>query len=167
MKKIAVVGATGNVGREVLAVLAERKHNDLEVYALASPKSIGKKVSFGTRVLTIEGLEGFDFKNVEVAFFCGGGELARQYREKVVNSGCIIIDNSSAFRMEEGVPLVVADINMIEVANYKDKMILSNANCVASPLASALNPLLEYGVKRVVTSTYQKPFTKFPLQEGK
>jgi aspartate-semialdehyde dehydrogenase len=153
--KIAVAGATGNVGREILNVMHERGFGECEVYALASPKSIGKSVSFGNKVLTVGDVSRFDFKKVEIVFFASGSAFSKEYRQKVLDAGCIIIDNSAAFRMEEGIPLVVADVNSEDVKNYREKRILTNANCTTSPLAMALKPLEEYGVKRVVASTYQ------------
>jgi aspartate-semialdehyde dehydrogenase len=153
--KIAVAGATGNVGREILNVMHERGFGECEVYALASPKSVGKSVSFGNKVLTVGDVSRFDFKKVEIVFFASGSAFSKEYRQKVLDAGCIIIDNAAAFRMEDGIPLVVADVNSEDVKNYKAKRILTNANCTTSPLAMALKPLEEYGVKRVVASTYQ------------
>jgi aspartate-semialdehyde dehydrogenase len=153
--KIAIAGATGNVGREILNVMSERGFDECEVFALASPKSIGKSVSFGKKVLTVEDVSIFDFKKVNFVFFASGSAFSREYRERVINAGCIIIDNSAAFRMEDGVPLIVADVNSEDVKHYKNKKILTNPNCTASPIAMTLKPLEHYGIKRIVASTYQ------------
>jgi aspartate-semialdehyde dehydrogenase len=153
--RIAIAGATGNVGREILQVISDRKLEFSEIYALASPKSVGKKVSFGLKVLEVGDVTKFDFKKVDIVFFCSGSSFSREYREKVLNAGCVIIDNASAFRMEEGVGLIIGDVNPEDVANYKEKRVLANPNCNASPLVMALKPLEEYGIKRIVASTYQ------------
>ena len=153
--KIAVIGATGNVGREILTQLNERGFSPENIYPLASHSSSGKSVSFGLQTLKIESADTFDFKKVDIVFFSVCGSLSKHYYKKVYDAGCIIIDNSSAYRMEEGVPLVVADVNMEDVKDYKNKRIIANSNCVTSPLVMALKPLEEYGIKRVVASTYQ------------
>ena len=152
---IAIAGATGNVGRETLHVLAKRNVKLGEVYALASAKSIGKEVSFGKQILKVQDVATFDFTKVQIVIFAAGSNFSREYREKVLKAGCIIIDNAAAFRMEEGVPLVVVDVNTEALKGYKEKRIIANANCATSPLAMALKPLEKYGVKRVVASTYQ------------
>jgi aspartate-semialdehyde dehydrogenase len=153
--KIAVVGATGNVGREIINVLKDRNFPAEAIYPLTSSRSAGKKLSFGRQVLTALDVASFDFSKVQIAMFAIPSVISREYRERVVSAGCIMIDNSSGFRMEEGVPLVVADVNLEEVANYKEKMVLSNANCSVSPMIMVLKALEEYGIKRVVASTYQ------------
>ena len=153
--KIAIAGATGNVGREILHVMSERGFSECEVFALASPKSVGKIVSFGKKTLTVEDVSRFDFKKVEFVFFASGSAFSKEYRQKVLDAGCIIIDNSAAFRMEDGVPLIVADVNPEDVKEYKEKRVLANPNCTASPIVMALKPLEEYGIKRIVASTYQ------------
>lgn len=158
MKKynIAIIGATGAVGREMLSLIKERKFPYNEVYALASRDSIGKEVSFGEDdILRIEAVENFDFKNIDLALFAAGSERSREFALKAAGAGAIVIDNSSFFRMDEEVPLIVPEINGNQIENYK-KNIIANPNCVVIQVVMALGALHEeIGIKRIVLSTYQ------------
>jgi len=158
---VAVVGATGAVGREMLQTLAERKFPADKVTALASSKSSGQEVSYGEdAVLKVESLDNFDFSTADIALFSAGGEISKQYAPKAGAAGCIVIDNSSAFRMEEDVPLIVPEVNAHAVTDMLAKNggrnIIANPNCSTAQLVVALKPLHDkYRVKRVVVSTYQ------------
>ncbi len=152
---VAVVGATGNVGREILNILHERSFPIREITALASKKSVGTEVSFGEIDLKIKALEGFDFKGIDIAFFATDGKVSSQYVPKAVAAGTLVIDKSSHFRLDPGVPLMVPEINGA-LATSPQKGIIANPNCVAIPLVMALKPLSEVApLKRVVVSTYQ------------
>ncbi|MDP4840398.1 MAG: aspartate-semialdehyde dehydrogenase, partial [Alphaproteobacteria bacterium] len=133
--KIAVVGATGTVGREVLSILEERKFPTSKVVALASESSIGKEVSYGEKeILKVEPLALYDFSGTDFAFFCAGSEVARQYAPKAAAAGTIVIDHSSRFRLEPGVPLIVPEVNGHVLDKGFKKNIIANANCIAIPL---------------------------------
>ena len=158
---IAVVGATGAVGREMLRTLAERNFPADKVYALASTRSVGREVSYGDdAVLKVEALESFDFSNAHIALFSAGGDTSKAYADKAGQAGCIVIDNSSAFRMEDDVPLIVPEVNAEAtdgcLLKNGGRNIIANPNCSTAQLVVALKPLHdEYGVKRVICSTYQ------------
>ena len=155
---IAVVGATGNVGREVLTILEERKFPVNNIFALASKASVGKKVSMSLKKqVEVHALEDFDFvKNeVDVAFFCAGSDVSKNYAEKIAQIGCIVIDKSSLFRMDKDVPLVVPEINSNEL-KHLPKNIIATPNCTTIPLVLCLKLLDEkYKIKRVVVTTFQ------------
>ena len=155
---IAVVGATGNVGREILAILEERKFPINNIFALASNKSVGKQVSMSlTKQIDIQALENFDFsKNeVDIAFFCAGSAVSMEYAEKVAQTGCIVIDKSSLFRMDNDVPLVVPEVNGNALTSLP-KNIIATPNCTTIPLVLCLKPLDEkFKIKRVVVTTLQ------------
>lgn len=155
--RIAVVGATGNVGREILNTLAERKFPIDTIYAVASSDSIGQRVSFGEdEVLDVLPITDFDFSRCDFALFSAGSTVSAEFAPIAAQAGCIVIDNSSHFRQEPEVPLVVPEVNPDSLANYRDCNIIANPNCVALPLTMALKPLLdEVRLKRVVVSTYQ------------
>jgi aspartate-semialdehyde dehydrogenase len=155
--KIAVVGATGNVGRLMLKILEERGFNSANVRVIASQKSEGKKVSFGEdEVLIVEALEGFDFSTVDVGLFSPGSKVSAIYAPKAATAGCVVIDNTSCFRSDPKIPLIIPEVNGQDIANYKNKNIISNPNCAIAPIAMALKPLHDRNhVKRVVVSTYQ------------
>ena len=155
--KIAVVGATGNVGSNILKILDERNFPVDEIYALASRQSIGKQVSFGERKnLTVDAVENFDFSQANIAIFAAGSEIAKRYVPIAVKNKCVVIDNSSYFRMHNDVPLIVPEVNSDAVKDFNDSHIISNPNCVAVPLVMALKPLHDLSViTRVVVSTYQ------------
>lgn len=157
VKKVAVVGATGNVGREMLSILAERKFPVEEVVALASERSEGKEVSYGfNERLVVKNLQDYDFTGTNIALFSAGGGVSEVYGKKAANAGCIVIDNSSFWRMDKDVPLVVPEVNPEAVADYKKKNIIANPNCSTIQMVVALKPLMDVAkIKRVVVSTYQ------------
>jgi aspartate-semialdehyde dehydrogenase len=158
---VAIVGATGAVGREMIKTLAEREFPVDKVFALASKNSVGKEISYGEdEILTVQSVDKFDFANADIALFSAGSELAKQLGPKAGAAGCVVIDNSSAFRMDEDVPLIVPEVNGHVLESYfKDqdrRNIIANPNCSTAQLVVALKPLHEaYGIKRVVVSTYQ------------
>ena len=159
--RVAVVGATGAVGREMLQTLAERKFPADKVYALASSNSSGKEISYGEDItLKIESLDSFDFKEVDVALFSAGGDISKKFGSIAGDAGCIVIDNSSAFRMDKDVPLIVPEVNADAVDGFLiakgGRNIIANPNCSTAQLVVALKPLHDnFKVKRVVVSTYQ------------
>ena len=158
---IAVAGATGAVGREMLQTLAERDFPADKVYALASKGSVGREISYGEdRDLTVEALEDFDFSKVDIALFSAGGAISKEFAPKAGAAGAVVIDNSSAFRMEDDIPLIVPEVNGDVIDNFlKDasrRNIIANPNCSTAQMVVALKPLHEeFGIKRVVVSTYQ------------
>jgi aspartate-semialdehyde dehydrogenase len=153
--KVAVVGATGNVGREMLSVLAERQFPVSEVVALASTKSVGIDVSFGDKTLKVKALDYFDFTGTDIALMSAGGAVSKQWAPKIAAQGVIVIDNSSTWRMDRDVPLVVPEVNADALLDIK-KGIIANPNCSTAQLVVALKPLHDYAkIKRVVVSTYQ------------
>ena len=158
---IAVVGATGAVGREMLRTLAERDFPADKVYALASSRSAGREVSYGDNdVLKVESLDSFDFSQAHIALFSAGGDTSKAYAEKAGQAGCIVIDNSSAYRMEDDVPLIVPEVNAQAtdgcLIKNGGRNIIANPNCSTAQLVVALKPLHDaYGVSRVIVSTYQ------------
>ena len=153
--KVAVVGATGNVGREMLSVLAERQFPASEVVALASRKSIGTEVSFGDKILKGKALDYYDFKGTDVVLMSAGGKVSKEWSPKIAAAGAIVIDNSSTWRMDRDVPLVVPEVNAAALDGIK-KGIIANPNCSTAQLVVALKPLHdEAKIKRVVVATYQ------------
>ena len=153
--KIAVIGATGNVGREMLKTLVQRNFPIAEVVALASPRSIGREVSFGDGVLKIKALDYYDFKGTDIALMSAGGTIAKEWAPKIAAQGCLVIDNSSAWRMDRQVPLVVPEVNA-DALNDIPKGIIANPNCSTAQLVVALKPLHDlFTITRVVVSTYQ------------
>ncbi len=157
MVKVAVVGATGNVGREMLQTLAERNFPVDEVYALASSKSVGKEVSFGEeKVLKVQNLADFDFHGVDIALMSAGGGVSEKFAPKIAKAGCVVIDNSSQWRMDPDVPLVVPEVNPEAIAGYKKKNIIANPNCSTIQMVVPLAALHKaFHIERVVVSTYQ------------
>ncbi|MEL6324710.1 MAG: aspartate-semialdehyde dehydrogenase, partial [Pseudomonadota bacterium] len=154
--RIAVVGATGNVGQELLNILAERQFPADEVFAIASRRSVGREVSYGDEDLKCHDLEGFDFSRADIALMSAGGSVSKVWAPKIAAAGCIVIDNSSAWRMDPDVPLVVPEVNADAVMGYAKKNIIANPNCSTAQLVVALKPLHDaVGIKRVVVSTYQ------------
>jgi len=153
----AVVGATGNVGREILQILAERSVPSSEVIAIASAASKGIEVPYGDdAVLQVDSLETFDFGNVDIVLSSPGANVSREFAPKAAAAGAIVIDNTSEFRMDPEVPLVVPEVNVEAIANYKAKNIIANPNCSTIQMVVALKPLHdEVGINRVVVSTYQ------------
>ncbi len=157
VKKIAVVGATGNVGREMLSILAERKFPTDEVVALASENSEGKEVSYGfEKRLIVQNLTKYDFTGTDIALFSAGAGVSEVYGKKAADAGCVVIDNSSFWRMDKDIPLVVPEVNPQEISKYKNKNIIANPNCSTIQMVVALKPLMDIAkIKRVVVSTYQ------------
>ncbi|MCH7807342.1 MAG: aspartate-semialdehyde dehydrogenase [Proteobacteria bacterium] len=155
--KVAIVGATGNVGREILNILTERRFAADQVIALASDKSEGVEVDFGDKgPLHVQKLKGFDFTGTDIAFFAAGSEISKKYVPRAARAGAVAIDNSSLFRMDKDVPLVVPEVNGGTLKDYSKKNIIANPNCSTAQLAVALKPLHDAaGVKRVVVATYQ------------
>ncbi|MDF2996701.1 MAG: aspartate-semialdehyde dehydrogenase [Xanthobacteraceae bacterium] len=154
--KVAVVGATGNVGREMLDILAERGFPADEVIALASRRSVGTEVSFGDKTLKVKALENYDFSDTDICLMSAGGEVSKQWSPKIGAKGCVVIDNSSAFRYDSDVPLIVPEVNADAVKGFTKKNIIANPNCSTAQLVVALKPLHDLAtIKRVVVSTYQ------------
>jgi aspartate-semialdehyde dehydrogenase len=153
---VALVGATGNVGQEILAILDERGFPVKQAFALASRQSIGREVSFGDKTLKCQDLETFDFSKVDIALFAAGGEVSKTWAPKAAKAGAVVIDNSSHFRMDPDVPLIVPEVNADAVAGFSKKNIIANPNCSTAQLVVALKPLHDAAtIKRVVVSTYQ------------
>ncbi|WP_424942459.1 aspartate-semialdehyde dehydrogenase [Aliiroseovarius crassostreae] len=154
--KVAVVGATGNVGREMLNILAERQFPVDELAALASRRSLGTEVSFGDKTLTTQDLDTFDFTGWDMALFAVGSEATKTYAPKAAAAGCVVIDNSSLYRYDPDIPLIVPEVNPQAVHDYKNKNIIANPNCSTAQMVVALKPLHDRAkIKRVVVSTYQ------------
>ncbi len=155
--KVAVVGATGNVGREMLAILAERRFPVSEVVAVASERSVGAEVSFGEDdVLKVQDLDRYDFKGVDIALFSPGAKVSAVHAPRAAKAGAVVIDNTSHFRMDPDVPLVVPEVNPQAIAQYKKRGIIANPNCSTIQLVVALKPLHDLArIKRVVVATYQ------------
>ncbi len=156
--RVAVVGATGNVGREILNVLAERQFPADEVAAVASARSTGHLVDFGDsgKELKVHNLEHFDFSDWDMALFAAGSRVSEQHALRAAASGCTVIDNSSLFRMDPDVPLIVPEVNPDAIAGYTRKNIIANPNCSTAQLVVALKPLHDAAtIKRVVVATYQ------------
>ncbi|MDE2183432.1 MAG: aspartate-semialdehyde dehydrogenase [Alphaproteobacteria bacterium] len=153
--KVAVVGATGNVGREMLGVLAERQFPAREVVALASTRSVGTDVSFGEGTLKVKALDYYDFRDTDVVLMSAGGKVSKEWAPRIAAQGAIVIDNSSTWRMDREVPLVVPEVNAAALDTIK-KGIIANPNCSTAQLVVALKPLHdEATIKRVVVATYQ------------
>ncbi|WP_333023754.1 aspartate-semialdehyde dehydrogenase [Wolbachia endosymbiont of Pentidionis agamae] len=158
--KIAIVGATGNVGRNVLNIISEFKDEGKisvdSVIPLASKKSRGKKLSFGDDEITVSCLDNYDFNGTNVVIFCARSEVSKTYVPVATTSGCIVIDNTSYFRMKEGIPLIIPEVNEEEIKKYRNNNIISNPNCSTIQMLLVLNPLHTYAkIKRIVVSTYQ------------
>ena len=154
--RVAVVGATGNVGRELFNILDERAFPAAKVHAIASRRSLGRKISYGDKTLVCENLEEFDFSTVDVVLMSAGGAVSKEWSPKIASAGAIVIDNSSTWRMDPDVPLVVPEVNGEAVLGYAKKNIIANPNCSTAQLVVALQPLhAAAGIKRVVVSTYQ------------
>ena len=155
--KVAVVGATGNVGREILTTLAERKFPVDDVVALASSASVGRQVSFGDDdVLDVQALDTFNFKGTDIVLSSPGSKVSAAFAPRAAKAGAVVIDNSSCFRMEPDVPLVVPEVNPEAIAGYEKRGIIANPNCSTIQMVVALKPLHDIArIKRVVVSTYQ------------
>ncbi len=154
--KVVVAGATGNVGREMLNILAEREFPADEVVALASRRSLGTEVSYGDKTLKTKDIEGFDFTGYDIALFAIGSEPTKKYAPLAASQGCVVIDNSSLYRYDPQIPLVVPEVNPEAVEMYTNKNIIANPNCSTAQMVVALKPLHDRArIKRVVVSTYQ------------
>jgi aspartate-semialdehyde dehydrogenase len=154
--KVAVVGATGNVGREMLDILAERDCPADEVVAIASRRSQGVECSFGDKTLKVKALEHFDFSDVDICLMSAGGTVSKEWSPKIAAQGAVVIDNSSAWRMDPDVPLIVPEVNADAVTGFAKKNIIANPNCSTAQLVVALKPLHDKArIKRVVVATYQ------------
>lgn len=153
---VVVVGATGNVGREMLNILAEREFPVEKIAALASRRSLGTEVSFGDKTLTTQDLDQFDFSGWDMALFAVGSEATKTYAPKAAAAGCVVIDNSSLYRYDPDIPLIVPEVNPEAVHGYAKKNIIANPNCSTAQMVVALKPLHDRArIKRVVVSTYQ------------
>ncbi|HEY9090552.1 aspartate-semialdehyde dehydrogenase [Parasphingorhabdus sp.] len=156
--KVAVVGATGNVGREILSILAEREFPMDEVAAVASSRSQGTEIEMGDtgKMLKVRNIEHFDFAGWDIALFAAGSGPTKEYAPKAAAAGCVVIDNSSLYRMDPDVPLIVPEVNPEAIAGYKARNIIANPNCSTAQMVVALKPLHDAAtIKRVVVSTYQ------------
>ncbi|AXI44871.1 aspartate-semialdehyde dehydrogenase [Sulfitobacter sp. SK012] len=154
--RVAIVGATGNVGREMLNILAERQFPVDEIVALASRKSLGSDVSFGDKTLKTKDLDTFDFTGWDIALFAVGSDATKKYAPRAAKVGCVVIDNSSLYRYDPDVPLIVPEVNPQAVHGYSKKNIIANPNCSTAQMVVALKPLHDRAtIKRVVVSTYQ------------
>jgi len=152
---IAIVGATGNVGRKLLEVIEKLNFKFSELYLIASDKSVGKKITFKNKTYSVVGLSDFDFSKVKIAFFSAGSAIAEKWAP-IAAKKTIVIDNSKHFRMDKDIPLVVPEVNADNLKNYKNKNIIANANCSTIQLVLALKPLHDqFKIKRVIVSTYQ------------
>lgn len=154
--KVAVAGATGNVGREMLDILSERGFPADEVVALASQRSAGTEVSFGDKTLKVKVLDHYDFSDTDICLMSAGGSVSKEWAPKIGAQGCVVIDNSSAWRYDADVPLIVPEVNADAVAGFTKRNIIANPNCSTAQLVVALKPLHDKAkIKRVVVSTYQ------------
>jgi aspartate-semialdehyde dehydrogenase len=154
--KVAVVGATGNVGREILGILAERSFPADEVVALASRRSQGVEVSYGDETLKVKALEHCDFSDVDICLMSAGSPVAKEWAPKIAAAGAVVIDNSSFWRYEADVPLIVPEVNAAAIADFRKRGIIANPNCSTAQLVVTLKPLHDRAtIKRVVVATYQ------------
>jgi aspartate-semialdehyde dehydrogenase len=154
--KVAVVGATGNVGRAMLDILEERRFPADEVVAVASRRSQGVEVSYGDKTLKVKALDHYDFSDVDICLMSAGGAISKEWSPKIAAAGAVVIDNSSAWRMDPDVPLIVPEVNADAVVGFRKKGIIANPNCSTAQLVVALKPLHDHvRIKRVVVSTYQ------------
>jgi aspartate-semialdehyde dehydrogenase len=154
--KIAVAGATGNVGREMLNILSERGFPVDEVVALASARSQGTEVSFGDKTLKVKNLENYDFSDTDICLMSAGGAVSLKWSPKIAAQGCVVIDNSSAWRYDQDVPLIVPEVNPDAITQFSKRNIIANPNCSTAQLVVALKPLHDRAtIRRVVVATYQ------------
>ncbi|MBT8476069.1 MAG: aspartate-semialdehyde dehydrogenase [Alphaproteobacteria bacterium] len=154
--RVVVAGATGNVGREMLNILAERQFPVDEITALASRKSLGTEVSFGDTTLKTKDLDTFDFESWDIALFAIGSDATKIYAPRAAAAGCLVIDNSSLYRYDPDIPLIVPEVNPEAIEGYRNRMIIANPNCSTAQMVVALKPLHDRArIKRVVVSTYQ------------
>ncbi len=154
--RVVVVGTTGNVGREMLNILAEREFPADEVAALASRRSLGTEVSYGDKTLKCQDLDAFDFEGWDIALFAIGSEATARYAPRAAEAGCVVIDNSSLYRYEPDIPLIVPEVNPEAIHDYRNRMIIANPNCSTAQMVVALKPLHDRArIRRVVVATYQ------------
>ncbi len=154
--KVAIVGATGNVGREMLNILEERGFPVSEVVALASRRSLGTEVSFGDKLLKCKVLEQYDFSDTDICLMSAGGNISKEWSPKIAAQGCIVIDNSSAWRYDAAVPLIVPEVNPEHITQFTKRNIIANPNCSTAQMLVALKPLHDAAkITRIVVSTYQ------------
>jgi aspartate-semialdehyde dehydrogenase len=154
--KVAVVGATGNVGREMLNILAERSFPADEVVALASRRSMGQEVSYGDATLKVKALENFEFADIDICLMSAGSAVSKEWSPQIAAKGAVVIDNSSCWRMDPDVPLIVPEVNADACVSFRKKGIIANPNCSTAQLVVALKPLHDKAkIKRVVVATYQ------------
>jgi len=154
--KVAVAGATGNVGREMLNILEERGFPADEVVALASRRSAGTEVSYGDRTLKVRALDNYDFSDTDICLMSAGGSVSKEWSPKIGKQGCVVIDNSSAWRYDADVPLIVPEVNADAITQFSKRNIIANPNCSTAQLLVALKPLHDVAtIKRVVVATYQ------------
>ncbi|MGB3832166.1 MAG: aspartate-semialdehyde dehydrogenase [Mesorhizobium sp.] len=154
--KVAIVGATGNVGREMLNILEERGFPADEVVPLASRRSQGTEVSYGDKTLKVKALDTYDFSDTDICLMSAGGNVSKEWSPKIGKQGCVVIDNSSAWRYDAEVPLIVPEVNPDAITGFSKKNIIANPNCSTAQLVVALKPLHDKAkIKRVVVSTYQ------------
>src|SRR5436305_3793469 len=154
--KVALVGATGNVGREMLNILDERKFPADEVVALASRRSMGVEVSYGDRTLKCKALDHYDFSDVDICLMSAGSAVSKEWSPKIGAQGAVVIDNSSCWRYDADVPLIVPEVNADAIAGFRKRNIIANPNCSTAQLVVALKPLHDHAkIKRVVVATYQ------------
>ncbi|MEM7610528.1 MAG: aspartate-semialdehyde dehydrogenase [Pseudomonadota bacterium] len=155
-KDIAVVGASGAVGEVMLEILSARKLTSGRVFALASERSVGKRVAYGDTWLKVQDLADFDFGNVAIALFSAGGSVSAEYAPKAAAAGCVVIDNTSHFRQDDDVPLVVSEVNPEHLADYTKRNIIANPNCSTMQMLVALKPIYDaVGIERINVATYQ------------
>ncbi len=153
---VAVVGATGVVGEAMLEILAQRDFPVGKIHALASERSLGRSVTFGGRKLSVENLADFDFTSVQIGLFSAGGSLSAEYAPKAAAAGCIVIDNTSHFRYDDDIPLVVPEVNPEAIADYTSRGIIANPNCSTIQMVVALKPIYDaVGIERINVCTYQ------------
>ena len=154
--KIAIVGATGNVGREMLNILHDKKFKSKNIFPVASSRSAGSKVDFGDEELVVEDIENFDISKVNIALFSAGSSTSEKWAPEFAKKNCIVIDNSSHFRMDDDIPLIVPEVNPEDLKNFKTRNIIANPNCSTIQMLVALKPLHdEFGVDNINVSTYQ------------
>lgn len=153
---VAVVGATGAVGEAMLAILAERKFPADRVFALASERSAGKRVEFGDKQLVVQDLADFDFSQTPIGLFSAGASISAEYAPKAAEAGCVVIDNTSQFRYDDDIPLVVPEVNASKIADYRSRGIIANPNCSTIQMLVALKPIYDaVGIERINVATYQ------------
>ena len=158
MKKynVAVAGATGAVGEAMFDILQEREFPINIIYALASERSEGKKVMLGSKAITVTDLANFDFKLADIALFSAGGAISAEFAPKAGDSGCVVIDNTSHFRYDDDIPLIVPEVNSCKIGGYKNRNIIANPNCSTIQMLVALKPIYDaVGIERITVSTYQ------------